>query len=97
MTATRWKYVISFKIVLFPCWKEINTESEDVQIINLSFVFYMLYIKYIPIPINRLITMSELKRILYAEDEPDIQSIAKIALQMAGGFEFMICYLSFTR
>lgn len=33
----------------------------------------------------------ELKRILYAEDEPDIQKIAKLALEMVGGFEVMIC------
>jgi CheY-like chemotaxis protein len=32
-----------------------------------------------------------LSRILYAEDEPDIQAVAKLALQMVGGFEVMIC------
>ena len=32
-----------------------------------------------------------LKRILYAEDEPDIQAVAKLALEMVGGFEVLIC------
>ena len=32
-----------------------------------------------------------LKRILYVEDEPDIQQIAQIALQKVGGFEVKIC------
>lgn len=31
--------------------------------------------------------MTELKRIVYAEDEPDIQTVAKMALEMLGGFE----------
>ncbi len=35
--------------------------------------------------------MSELKRILYAEDEPDIQAVAKIALETVGGFELKVC------
>jgi len=35
--------------------------------------------------------MSELKRILYAEDEPDIQAVAKIALEVVGVFELKIC------
>ena len=35
--------------------------------------------------------MAELKRILYAEDEPDIQAIAIIALETVGGFELKIC------
>lgn len=35
--------------------------------------------------------MSELKKILYAEDEPDIQSIAQMALEMMGGFELKTC------
>lgn len=35
--------------------------------------------------------MSELKRILYVEDEPDIQAIAKIALEAVGGFELKVC------
>ena len=33
----------------------------------------------------------ELKRILYAEDEPDIQAVAKLALEMVGGFEVLLC------
>ena len=32
-----------------------------------------------------------LKRILYAEDEPDIQVVAKLALERVGGFEVLIC------
>ena len=32
-----------------------------------------------------------LKRILYAEDEPDIQAVAKLALEMVGGFTVLIC------
>jgi len=35
--------------------------------------------------------MSELKTILYVEDEPDIQAVAKIALKLVGGFELKIC------
>lgn len=31
--------------------------------------------------------MNELKRILYAEDEPDIMAVVKIALEDIGGFE----------
>lgn len=34
--------------------------------------------------------MTELKRILYVEDEPDIQAVAKIALEKIGGFELQI-------
>ena len=33
----------------------------------------------------------ELKRILYVEDEPDIQAVARIALQHVGGFILEIC------
>lgn len=33
----------------------------------------------------------ELKRILYVEDEPDIQAVARIALEHVGGFELEIC------
>ena len=33
----------------------------------------------------------ELKRILYVEDEPDIQKIARMALEMVGGFTVHIC------
>lgn len=35
--------------------------------------------------------MSELKKILYAEDEPDIQSIAQMSLEMMGGYEIHTC------
>lgn len=35
--------------------------------------------------------MSTLQRILYAEDEPDIQAVAKLALEMVGGFTVKIC------
>jgi len=31
--------------------------------------------------------MSLLQRILYVEDEPDIQAVAKLALEMVGGFQ----------
>ncbi len=33
----------------------------------------------------------DLKRILYMEDEKDIQSIARIALENAGGFTLKVC------
>lgn len=32
-----------------------------------------------------------LVRILYAEDEPDIQMVARLALEMVGGFTIKIC------
>ena len=35
--------------------------------------------------------MSDLNRILYVEDELDIQAVAKIALEMVGGFTVKIC------
>lgn len=35
--------------------------------------------------------MAELNKILYVEDEPDIQAIAQIALENVGGFELKIC------
>lgn len=35
--------------------------------------------------------MSELHKILYVEDEPDIQAVAKVALEMVGGFSLHIC------
>lgn len=35
--------------------------------------------------------MSDLKRILYVEDEPDIQAIAKLALEVVGGLELEVC------
>jgi len=36
-------------------------------------------------------TNNELKEILYAEDEPDIRAIAKIALEDIGGFSVKYC------
>ena len=33
----------------------------------------------------------ELKRILYVEDEPDIQEVAKLALESVGNFELTVC------
>lgn len=35
-------------------------------------------------------SQTELKRILYVEDEPDIQAVAKIALEAVGGFELKV-------
>jgi DNA-binding response OmpR family regulator len=35
--------------------------------------------------------MKNLKRLLYAEDEPDIRAVAQIALQHIGGFELLTC------
>jgi two-component system OmpR family response regulator len=35
--------------------------------------------------------MTELNRILYVEDEPDIQAVAKLALEMVGGFTVKVC------
>ena len=35
--------------------------------------------------------MSELKRILLVDDEPDIQAIAKLSLEKVGGFTSLIC------
>jgi two-component system, OmpR family, response regulator len=35
--------------------------------------------------------MNELNRILYVEDEPDIQAVAKLALERVGGFTVKIC------
>ena len=32
-----------------------------------------------------------MNKILYVEDEPDIQTIAQMALEMVGGFDVMIC------
>jgi two-component system OmpR family response regulator len=32
-----------------------------------------------------------LQRILYAEDEPDIQAVARLALEMVGKFDVLIC------
>lgn len=33
----------------------------------------------------------ELKNIMYVEDEPDIQAVARLALEMVGGFTVTIC------
>jgi two-component system, OmpR family, response regulator len=35
--------------------------------------------------------MNTLQRILYVEDEPDIQAVAKLALEMVGGFTVKVC------
>lgn len=35
--------------------------------------------------------MRELRKILYVEDEPDIREVARISLEMVGGFEVSIC------
>lgn len=35
--------------------------------------------------------MRELHRIMYVEDDPDIQIVAKMALEMVGGFTVKIC------
>jgi len=34
---------------------------------------------------------TELTRILYVEDEPDIQAVAQIALEAVGGFTLKVC------
>jgi CheY-like chemotaxis protein len=36
-------------------------------------------------------TDSNLNRILYVEDEPDIQEVARMALEMVGGYTVQIC------
>lgn len=35
--------------------------------------------------------MEELKRILYVEDEPDIQTVARLALEVVGDFTLEVC------
>lgn len=35
--------------------------------------------------------MSALPRILHVGDEPDIQAVARMALEMVGGFEVKVC------
>ena len=35
--------------------------------------------------------MSTLQRVLYVEDEPDIQAVAKLALELVGGFTVKVC------
>ncbi len=32
-----------------------------------------------------------LQKILYVEDEPDIQAVARIALEAVGGFQLLVC------
>jgi len=34
---------------------------------------------------------SRLERILYVEDEPDIQAVARLALEAIGGFQVLVC------
>jgi CheY-like chemotaxis protein len=36
-------------------------------------------------------TDSALNRIMYVEDEPDIQAVAKLALEAVGGFDVLVC------
>src|SRR6185295_14804561 len=36
-------------------------------------------------------TGSQLQRILYVEDEPDIREVAKLALEVVGGFTVELC------
>jgi CheY-like chemotaxis protein len=36
-------------------------------------------------------TTQTLQRILYVEDEPDIQAVARIALEAVGGFQLLVC------
>jgi two-component system OmpR family response regulator len=35
--------------------------------------------------------MPELKRILHVEDDPSIQAVAKVALEVVGGFQVLSC------
>ncbi len=35
--------------------------------------------------------MAELQKIMYVEDEPDIQAIAELSLQVVGGFDVTLC------
>ena len=35
--------------------------------------------------------MSEIKKILYVEDEPDIQAVARIALETVGNYTLEVC------
>lgn len=36
--------------------------------------------------------MTQLQRILYVEDDPDIVAVARVALEVVGGFELEVCY-----
>jgi CheY-like chemotaxis protein len=38
-----------------------------------------------------VVVMPELKKILYIEDEPDIRTVAQLALENVGGFTLEIC------
>jgi CheY-like chemotaxis protein len=40
---------------------------------------------------NTTMSRPPLQRILYVEDEPDIQAVARVALEAVGGFELKIC------
>ncbi len=35
--------------------------------------------------------MPDTQKIMYVEDEPDIQTIARIALEQIGGFDLLVC------
>ncbi|PPC75610.1 hypothetical protein C4K68_19615 [Pokkaliibacter plantistimulans] len=35
--------------------------------------------------------MGELKRIMHVEDDPSIQAVARVALEVVGGFEVLTC------
>lgn len=35
--------------------------------------------------------MAALRKILYVEDEPDIREVARLSLEMIGGFEVSVC------
>lgn len=37
--------------------------------------------------------MPGLKRVLYVEDEPDIQAVAQVALEVVGGLDLKVCSL----
>jgi two-component system OmpR family response regulator len=41
--------------------------------------------------LEKIIMSATLTKILYAEDEPDIQSIAQMALEMMGGYTLKVC------
>lgn len=35
--------------------------------------------------------MTELQRVMYVEDEPDIRAVAKLALEAVGGLQVLVC------